>query len=278
MNETYTRLEGKDVGETSLILVGVHGDERCGIEAIEKLLPNLEIMCGTVLVEYGNPRAIGQKKRFTESNLNRMFKDDATLTSKEKSSYEYKRAQYLKTLLQQADVLLDVHASFTLASKAFLICEANAYHLAAKLPFDTVVSGFDDVEPGGTDYYMNFIGKVGISAECGSLEDPAATERAADVIVNFLRARGHIPEALKLPDLSQSYIRMHTLYLTETSEFELSRPFADFDSISKGEIIGIDGVQTIRADDDCIILFARNPNEAGGEAFLLGKRKTAEEI
>ena len=278
MNETYTRLEGKDVGETSLILVGVHGDERCGIEAIEKLLPNLEIMCGTVLVEYGNPRAIGQKKRFTESNLNRMFKDDATLTSKEKSSYEYKRAQYLKTLLQQADVLLDVHASFTPASKAFLICEANAYHLAAKLPFDTVVSGFDDVEPGGTDYYMNSIGKVGISAECGSLEAPAATERAADVIVNFLRARGNIPEASKSPNLPQSYIRMHTLYLTETSEFELLRPFADFDPILKGEIIGIDGARTIRADDDCIILFACNQNKVGDEAFLLGKRRATEQI
>lgn len=277
MDEKCIRLEGKLAGETSLILVGVHGNESCGVEAVEKILPNLTVERGTVFIAYGNPRAIERNVRFTEANLNRMFKPDAQLTEAEQGSYEYERARYLKTLMQQAEKLLDVHASFVPDSKPFIICEKNAYQLASQLPFETVVSGFDHVEPGGTDYYMNAIGKEGISVECGYLADPASTERAGDVIMKFLQVRGHVREGLAQYDsVLQSYFRMHTLYLTKTDNFTLARPFADFDIIHKGELIGTDGTEAIVAEAESIILFARNPGQAGDEAFLQGEKKTAE--
>src|SRR5438128_1272905 len=105
-------LKGSESGSTSMILVGIHGDEKCGIDALKKILPTLQVKRGRVLIAYGNPRAIEQNVRFTEANLNRMFKSDDRLSESDKKSYEYQRAQFLKPYLDQADALLDVHASF----------------------------------------------------------------------------------------------------------------------------------------------------------------------
>ncbi len=264
------QLEGEEDGPTSVVLVGVHGDEVCGVRALDALLPVLKIEKGTVWFGYGNPRAIERGVRYTEQNLNRMFKDDAALSLKERMSYEYDRAQYLKEYLDRAGALLDVHASFTPDSKPFLICEPNATGIAECLPVDMVVSGFDAIQPGGTDYYMNKIGKTGICIECGYLGDPASTQRACDGIIAFLKARGHLLNDIQ--PQAQSIIRMKEMYLTKTDSFGLARQFLDFEEIFGGEVIGIDGLEKIRAGSNGFMLFARDRNQKGDEAFLFGEK------
>mgnify|MGYP000718108240 CR=1 FL=1 len=88
MYENVIELVSEEKGSTNMILVGVHGNERCGIDAINELLPTLKIVRGRVLIAYGNPKAIAQNMRYTEANLNRLFKSDEMLSEKEKSSYE----------------------------------------------------------------------------------------------------------------------------------------------------------------------------------------------
>src|SRR3989344_1699653 len=273
MKEEFIKLTGEKEGPTSIILAGVHGDENCGIKAFEKLLPNLQIEKGQVLFGYGNPRAISENRRFTEANLNRMFKDDDKLSEEDKHSYEYGRAQFLKKYLNQTDALLDIHASFTANSKPFIICEENAKEVAKYLPVNLIVSGFDKIEPGGTDYFMNSIGKIGICVECGYLGSSQSAQIAEKSIFAFLKARKHITNNIK--PQKKSYIQMYNLYITKTSKFTLSKPFGDFEEIKKNQIIGIDGDEKIRADKAGIILFARNLEQVGDEAFLLGENKNS---
>ncbi|MCX6797965.1 MAG: succinylglutamate desuccinylase/aspartoacylase family protein [Candidatus Falkowbacteria bacterium] len=265
-------LKGRSAGPSSMIIVGVHGDERCGYEALEKLLPTLKIDNGLVFMAYGNPPAIKNNQRFYEANLNRLFKDNELLNEAEKNSYEYSRAQFLKNYLNQVEALLDVHASFVPASRRFIICEPNAQEITDYLPFDLVVSGFDAIEPGGTDYYMNKINKIGICVECGPLNDPASTEVAAQSIISFLKVRGHI-SGRDLVIKEQDKIQMTSLYLSKTNSFKLSQPFKDFTELKSGELIGLDGGEEIRTEKDCIILFATSLGKSGEEAFLLGEYK-----
>ncbi len=271
MFEEIIEIKGAGPGPTSIILAGVHGNEKCGITAFEKILPNLVIEKGTVLFGYGNPKALERNQRFMEANLNRMFKNTDLLSNHEKASYEYSRAQFLKKYLDQASALLDIHASYTPESNPFIICEAKAKKIAEYLPADLVVSGFDDIEPGGTDYYMNDTGKIGICLECGYLENPQSIVVAEQGILAFLKARGHLPNNLQL--LKQSHVQMYQLYLTKTDSFVLSKTFRDFELISLGQIIGIDGVENIIAKKESVILFARNRQRIGEEAFLLGEAK-----
>jgi len=265
-------IKGNNPGPKSMIIVGVHGNERCGIEALEKLLPSLKIDSGLLFLAYGNPEAIRKNQRINEVNLNRMFKDDSLLSDSEKNSYEYTRAQFLKIYLNQADALLDVHASFAPESRRFIICEPNAKTITDYLPFNLIVHGFDAVEPGGTDYYMNKIGKIGICVECGQLADPISTEVATESIISFLKARGHI-SADDLVAKEQEKIQMTSLYLGKTDNFQLSEQFKDFAELKAGELIGRDGTEEVRAEKDGIILFATNLDKSGEEAFLFGEYK-----
>lgn len=268
MNEEVTVINGRLPGPTSVILAGVHGDEPCGLEAFTKIIPTLQIGAGKVFFIYGNPRAIQASSRFTETNLNRMFKPDKLLSSPEKRSYEYQRAQFLKEFLNQAEAMLDIHASSNPNSQKFLICESNSNSITKFLPFDLLVSGFDTVEPGGTDYYMNSIGKMGICAECGYAGDATSTSIAEEVITAFLKARGHISGNLQSrPQIS---IKIYQLYLAETNNFTLSRKFSDFEKVAKGEVLGIDGDKEVKAPVDSIILFPHSTDSVGSEAFLLG--------
>ncbi len=270
MFEEITQLKGKDKGAMSIVLVGVHGDEKCGVEALEKILPTLEIERGTVLFGYGNPHAIEANKRYTESNLNRMFNDEL-LTPKEKDSYEYQRAQFLKSYLNKADALLDIHASSIPNSKAFVICEANAGEIVKFFPINLVVSGFDKVEPGGTDYYMNTRGKIGICLECGYMKNPQTIKVAEESIFAFLKAKGHMVD--NLTPQKQSYVQMFQKYFAKTDKFTLSKPFENFEVVLKNQIIGIDGSEEIKAPKRSLILFAHNGTKIGDEVFLLGEKK-----
>ena len=273
MTEDITELIGKDDGPTSIILAGVHGNERCGVDAFEKILSGLQINNGRVFFIYGNPRALALNKRQDEANLNRMFKYDENLSITEKNSYEYTRAQFLKKYLDQSGALLDIHASYTKNSVPFIICEPNAEEIVKYLPSNLIVSGFDDVEPGGTDYYMNRIGKIGICIECGYLGDDKSKEIAEKSIFAFLKARGHLVNDV-LPN-EKLYIKIYDLYKTKTNEFTLSKPFEDFESLSGGQIIGKDGDSEIRVKKDSVILFARNLEIPDAEAFLLGEKKNS---
>lgn len=271
MFEKIIQLKGKEKGTTSVVLVGVHGDEKCGMEALKNILPTLEIERGTVLFGYGNPRAIEANKRFIEVNLNRMFKNDDLLSKNEKDSYEYGRAQFLKNYLNKADALLDIHASSIPNSKIFVICEANAMEIVKYFPNDFVVSGFDKVEPGGTDHYMNSIGKVGICLECGYMKDPQSVKVAKESIFAFLKARGHITN--NLVSQKQSYVKMFEKYFAKTDKFTLSKPFENFEVLQENQIIGIDGQEEIKTSKRSLILFAHNGTKVGDEVFLLGVEK-----
>lgn len=270
-------LSGHSSGPKSVILAGVHGNETCGIEAIKKLLTDLRIDSGEVIFAFGNPQAIEQGTRFTEENLNRMFLPRQLLTVAQTLSYEFRRAEELKEIFKGSEVLLDIHASNNPSSQPFIICEENAKDIYKYLPIKTVVHGFDIVEPGGTDYYMNSIGKIGICIECGYIKDDESVKIAINSILSFLRARGHILNGDNV-EIKKELIEMYYLYKTKTNRFTLSKPFADFENVMKDQMIGIDGMEKIFAPEDSIILFAKDLSIKNSEAFLLGRNMDHKKI
>lgn len=176
--------------------------------------------------------------------------------------------------MDKSEALLDLHASSIPDSTPFIICEENAKEIVKYLPVSFEVSGFDKLEPGGTDHYMNKSGKVGICVECGTIGDSKTAKLAKQSVFSFLKARGHL-EKKNNSEEKNTYIRMYKKYYTKTDNFKLEKEFKNFESLKKGQLIGQDGDEKIRADKDCIILFAHSRNEKGKSAFLLGKKNKA---
>lgn len=264
-------IKSNQPGPTVVILGGVHGNETCGVEAL-KILQNLTIAKGNLILIYGNPKAIEQNVRCVEQNLNRMFCDDARLTPELKASYEYQRSREIMPYLDTADYSLDLHASFTPGSEPFIICESNALSLVQYLPQNRVCYGFTRLEPGGTDGYMNEQGKVGVCVECGYLGNPKSTQSAIQSAQLFLQALGMLSSANLVANQKQYCVEAYELYYTKTDCFKLARTFQDFEPIKVDETIGYDGDVAIVSQVDQMILFARERSAVGAEAFLLVKK------
>lgn len=269
MLEKVIEIKGAQKGPTSVIIAGIHGNEMCGPRAFKKILPNLKIETGHVFFIYGNPRALENKKRFINHDLNRLFKDARMLSKQEKDGYEYQRSLLLKKYLKKSDALLDIHASQTPNSQPFIICEPKSYKLASYLPAKIIVSNFDKFEPGGTDYYMNRSNKKGICLECGYAKSPDALKIAETGIMTFLTAAGHLSKKIK--PQNKKYFKVSSLYRTKTKSFKLVKSFQDFEKVAAGQIIGYDGLKKITTTQKSLIIFARNRNQANAEAFLLIK-------
>jgi len=271
----FIRFKATSAGPKSVVFAGVHGNETGGISAVKELLKNFTIDFGSVVFVFGNPEAIKSKVRFTEFNLNRAFKNEDQYSDEVKNTYEYKRAQVLKKYLQDSDVLLDIHSSSNSKSEPFVICERNAKEIINYFPkeFKKIVHGFDDIEPGGTDWYMNSLGKIGICIECGFHENPRAITLAKETIMDFLIARGHFKNKDSQVSANyRCYVQMINLYNTKSDSFVIAKNFADFEELKKGDIIGVDGGTDVVADKNCIILFPQSKKKTGEEAFLLGEK------
>jgi ornithine carbamoyltransferase len=78
----------------------------------------------TTAAARGNEHALAEERRYIKHNLNRMFRE-AYGPEIDKSSYEYRRAQELKTVLKNCDYFLDMHSAPT-AQEPFLVAEPSA--------------------------------------------------------------------------------------------------------------------------------------------------------
>ncbi|MEA3304326.1 MAG: succinylglutamate desuccinylase/aspartoacylase family protein [Patescibacteria group bacterium] len=272
-------IEGKEAGPTVAIFAGVHGDEVCGVEAFQKKLPEITISRGKVFFVYANLRAIEENVRYTDANMNRCFgKDSDKHIEKALGSYERERALELMPILDQCEALLDIHASTNKESTPFIICEPHSFDIAKNLPdFPIRSHGWDDIETGGTDYYMNTVltdsgvkGK-GVCVECGYLADPFGQKRAENALLSFLRYFDMIDIDLDLVEnTDQREIHAYDIYHTVIG-FKKEREFYDFELLKEGEIIGYDGEVIIRAKENDVIIFPTNVEGSDKEAFILGR-------
>ena len=257
-------------GPTLVIFGAIHGDEICGPEAFKRVIPSLQIKRGSVYFIIGNPEALQQRKRSIDTNLNRLFNADSELKPEVLNTLEYYRSRELFKYLDQADAVLDIHSSASQESRPFIISEAHSFEIAQILPADIVTSGWDELETGTTDYYMNRRMKNGLVIECGNHHDRKATDIAESAIKSFL---GYFDMIDYKPVVSQKqFMQVKTIYHTTTNSFRLTKPFADFEPVNRDQIIGFDRNKEVKPEFDGAIIFARNRDRIGAEAFLLAAR------
>ncbi len=270
--EKTVTIVGQKPGAHVVISAGVHGNEHCGLKAFAKIMPKLRIGRGRITFIIGNPKACFEKKRETVdgTNLNRLGLPERLLSEKQRSSYEYLRAQIYKRILPNADALLDIHSG-TALTQAVIICEPNA-HFATRFfakGYTHEIYGFDAIEPGAWDGYMLSLGKPGITIECGFHEDPKGPEYAENAIMSFLSTMG-ILEGRVQYEVPRKHVQMFLLYLTKYPTFTLARDFTSLEPLKKGARIGYDGKKEVRAPRECLIIFPHNCTKKNAEAFLLG--------
>ncbi len=259
--------KGNLPGKKIVITAGIHGNEVCGIEAFDELIPSIIIEKGNVFFVYGNLKAIKENKRFIEKNLNRCFL--VPQPENIENSLEGKTAKEIMTILDKCEALLDIHASNSPDSIPFIICEPNNFQTVESLSFKKVVSGFDKFEPGSTEHYMNLKSKQGIGIECGYIKDKSGKELAKEAIIDFLIINKAISGKIK--KIKKEYYKIIELYKNKKEAFVKSKEFNDFEELKSKTLIGKEGEVSIYRNKG-FTLFVRDRYNINEECFLIAEK------
>jgi succinylglutamate desuccinylase len=138
-------------GPRVVMFGGIHGDEVSGVHAIEKLLFDFfggtkTLVRGSLTLTRGNEHALAEERRYIKHNLNRMFRETYG-PEIDNASYEYRRAQELKTVLKDCDYFLDMHSAPT-AQEPFLVAEPSAVDFYQKLGIPKIMTGWSKFSSG----------------------------------------------------------------------------------------------------------------------------------
>jgi len=126
----------------------------------------------------------------------------------------------------------------------------------------------------GTSEYMRAHGGYGVTLECGQHADPQAPEVAYRAIRQLLALLELAPLALEPAGTEFDTLRLSEVIDRETPEDAFARPWASFDPVRQGELIGTrrDG-SPITAPADGHIVFP-NPNALPGAEWFYFAQKS----
>lgn len=300
-------IEGPVRGPRLLVLGAVHGDERCGPEAIRRVAAEFadgrrRLRRGRVtLVPVTNVLAYRERRREGERNLNR-----GLAPTTEPAVYEDHLANWLCPLLAKHDVLLDLH-SFRSPGRPFVMLgpkdnrgslepfalAAHEEALALRLGIDRIVEGWLRTYAAGamrrerassperstfrygvgTTEYARSVGAYALTVECGQHEDPRAPEVAYRAIGNTLATLGLVDAPMPDPVLAPETLNLCEVYDKVDAADAFTRPWRSFDPVARGDVIGVrsDGERIVASFDGWVV-FPNASALAGREWFFLARR------
>lgn len=269
---------GKE-GPSVMFMEATHGNETENLSILLSIIEEVRngaLETGVLTLAIGNPIAFLLDKRFKDFDLNRSFGDYNDF-----NHYESLRAEELKPILAESDLLLDLHATIK-PSKPFLVLPELNHPLSElvlpSLGIKTVLTGSGIFAAGGqpiyTDTYVCQNGGFGVTIEAGWLEE-METETICEAIKKTLVKVGIFKEtstnhSMKLKDL-QFWDAYWNVVAGE--EFHFTKEWSNFDVLEEGVTFAINGSEALIANEKSIIVFPKSKENivVGTEACIIAK-------
>mgnify|MGYP000936581301 CR=1 FL=1 len=269
-------------GPALVVLGAVHGNEQSGATAIARTIHDFQtgrrvLLRGRVtLVPIANPLAFAQNTREGERNLNRRF-----LPREQPQDYEDRITRQLAPLLSAHDALLDLHSFHTPGVPFAMVGPRNntgprepfaraaeEMALARALGAPQVVEGWLEVydraarargeplddEGIGTNEYMRSQGGYAVTLESGLHDDPDAVGVAERALYGALAHLGlaDVPAPARFTGPAA---RLKEVVLRADPRDRLVRDWHSFDSVARGDVIGVraDGTPLAAAQAGCVL-------------------------
>ncbi len=205
----------------------VHGNEPCGLSAIDSL-KDVKLKKGTLILIKANLEAGKENKRFLEKNLNRSFPGDENGLLEERIAFK------LYPYIQKCDFLLDLHSTsgetdpFTIVKKGNPDLEKYALML-----------GIDKYVEMGDQLSGTSIDGEGIkfNIECGQHDNENSKKVAIKVVNNFLKSLGLIEGNVDEIKLSKFKV-VETIKIDNKENFMPNSELEPFKMVKEGESLG----------------------------------------
>lgn len=264
------RFDSKTPGPNVMVSAIVHGNEPCGVIALEWLFrENIRPVAGTLTLAFLNVEAYRafdpsdpNATRWLEEDMNRVW--DKDVLDGDRKSVELVRAREVRPALEDIDLLLDLHSMQHPAPPLMMSGRhARAKALAAQIGVpERVVGDFGHAAGRRMRDYGAFddpaSNKTALLIECGQHWDTASGALAREATVRFLVASGTIGseslDALPEPPPQQHYTVIEAITI-ESDRFSFVEAFSGGEVLpTKGTLIGHDGDQPIYTPADNTML------------------------
>lgn len=236
------RVERLGSGSPSVAVVGgIHGDEPCGVRAVEHLLETDLDLRGSLTLVVANERAIDRGVRYVEEDLNRAFPPLGT----DPASFEFADSHEGRLARRLTDVLgdtltLSIHSTRSYPDPFAVVVEnesgeVDPRHLevCTRLPVESVVDTTDLADGRLLETVPT------VEVEAGYQGSAAATANAIEIAEAFLRATGALPDPA--PQVSKPLYRVvDRIPKPAVGEYEVF--VGNFDRVEAGETFAaVDG-------------------------------------
>jgi predicted deacylase len=291
------RRDGPTPGPHLLLTALVHGNEPCGAIALDRLLSSgFRPSRGRVTIAFANVDAYAKftpsdprASRWVEEDLNRVWSPDI-LAQQPPRSPDVARAIALVPIVQDADVLLDLHSTQHPNEPLVLAGPLEkSRRLARALGLaDLVVVDKGHAQGARMRDFGGFndaaSSKTALLIECGQHWAASSAEVAYAACLRLLERFAMLPadfargQVAALPDQATRFVEI-TLPVTIKTQFVFAMPLRGGEIIkAAGTVIGHDGgVPVVTPHDDCVVIMPSQRLTAGLTAVRLGRLVAAPE-
>lgn len=275
------RVSAELPGPRAVIFAGIHGDEVSGLHAVEKLVYDLlcgdrTLLRGTLTLARGNAEAFVAQCRYIKLNMNRLFKDEYE-SSIDKTAYEFRRAQELKSILRECDYFFDFHSA-PIAQEPFLVAEGKSLKFFSGLGLPRIITGWSKFASGPTggdaETYANNHGAVAATLESGSHFDKGSNDVAYAAAISFLSMLKMIDAGPEHASAAAEIFEMYSVVTKEADDFRYSPNVKNFQFIPKGEGFASQNGKPVTVAEDTYLLIPMVPEQTKlhEEVCYLGRK------
>ncbi len=286
-------------GPTLCVLAGIHGNERSGITAAQRVIARLQeqetSIAGQVVAFAGNLQALGAEVRYLSRDLNRRWASehleglaaqDAVLDSAEDREQRDLLACFQSVEERRAGplVFVDLHSSSAAGSPFICLADTIDNRRVAMATGVPLILGIEETIDGASLEYWSRRGVVNFAVEGGRHQDAATVDNHEAVLwllLDYLgmvrseglgdivaSARRQIQSATAgVPDVVE-IVERHAI--TPQDEFVMAPGFLNFQKVARGDVLATDRNGEVRAPADCRVMLPLYQAQ-GDDGFFLAR-------
>jgi len=265
-NRVLGRFTGLKPGPTLVVVAGMHGNEPSGVLAAQTLLKELTgkeaEFSGRLVALAGNLRALDEKKRFIDHDLNRMWKMGPDMLSLGTIPEAYEKAEMLELhhlvseIIKEKEgplVFLDLHTTSS-ESAPFLLCGDTLRNreFISDVPVPKIL-GLDEQLNGPFLSYINAQGHVSLVFEAGQHDSPESYKNHLALLRVLLVRAGCLtekdfvnfqqnPDRLSLQsgnDLQYFFEVKHRFGIRSAEHFKMNPGYHNFREITEKQPLAV---------------------------------------
>ena len=289
-------IRGSLPGPTLIILGGIHGNEPAGVLAANRVRLRMQqrraALRGEVVLLRGNTRALEQRLRYIDVDLNRQW----TAENVRIAELENQSIREVSEFLEQRELLTVVREVVSRARGEiyFVDLHTTSAHgqpfatvgdtlrnrrFALSFPL-TIVLGLEEQIDGTLLEYVNNLGAITMGVEAGQHEAMTSVDHHEAVIWNAMASTGNFRRE-DLPELEQSQSLLkrasggmkvvevrHRHAIAPEDCFKMEPGFTNFQSVRRGKVLARDRTGEIKASETGLILMPLYQT-LGNDGFFL---------